>query len=106
MLMQPKALTDMDTVASTPSKAAWDDNIIPPPQSVAELQGVSARHSSTRLILTLTPLQDHFACTSVAVAMPSCGELACLFEQGPFDDPMPPYADDDRGFIRQHFATS
>ncbi len=97
MLTQPKALTDTDTAVSTPSEAAWDKKIILPPQPVAEPQGVSARHSSTRLIPTLTPLQYHFACTSMAVAMPSYAESARLFEQGPFDDPRPPYAEDDGG---------
>jgi len=96
MLTQPKALTDTATAASTPSEAAWDENIILPPQPVAGPQGVSARHSSTRLILTLT-LQYRFACTSMAVAMPSYTESARHFEQGPFDDPRPPYADDDGG---------
>jgi hypothetical protein len=97
MLTQPKALTDTATAASTPSEAAWDENIILPPQPVAGPQGVSVRHSSTRLILTLSPLQYHFACTSMAVAMPSYAESARLFEQGPFDDPRPPYADDGGG---------
>ena len=101
MLTQPKALTDTDTAVSTPSEAAWDKKIILPPQPVAEPQGVSAGHSSTRLILTLTPLQDPFACTSAAVVTPS---YAWRFGQGPIDDPMPPYADDDGGFKRQHFG--
>jgi hypothetical protein len=97
MLTQPKALTDTDTAASTPSEAVWDEKIILLPQPVAELRGVSARHSSTRLIPTLTPLQYHFACTSMAMAMPSYAESARLFEQGPFNDPRPPYANDDGG---------
>ena len=96
MLTQPKALTDTDTAASTPIEAAWNENILPP-QLVGEPQGVSARHSSTRLILTLTLLQYHFACTSMAAAMPFYAESVPLFEQGPFDDPRPPYADDDGG---------
>jgi hypothetical protein len=103
MLTQPKALTDTDTIASTPSEAAWDENIIPPPQPVAEPQGVSVGHSSTRLVLTLTPLQDPFACTSAAVATHSYTEPAWCFEQGPFDVLTPPYADDDGGIMRRPF---
>jgi hypothetical protein len=103
MLTQPKALTDTDTVASTPSEAPWDEVIIPPPQPVAEPQGVSARHSSTRLILTLTPLQDHFACTPAAVATHSYTASAWHFEQGSFDGLTPPYADDDGGIMRRPF---
>jgi hypothetical protein len=103
MLTQPKSLTDTDTTtASTLSKAAWDENIIPPPQPVAEPQGVSAGHSSTRLILTLTPLQDPFACTPAAVATHGYTESAWNFEQGQFNGLAPPYADDDGGIMRRH----
>jgi hypothetical protein len=103
MLTQPKALTDTDTVASTPGEAAWNENIILPPQPVAEPQGVSAGHSSTRLILTLTRLQDPFACSSAAVITPS---YAWCFEQGPIDDMTPPYPDDDGGIMRPYFDFS
>jgi len=106
MLTQPKALTDTDTMASTPSEATWDKNIILPPQPVAEPQGVRARHSSTRLILALTILQDPFACTSAAVATRSYAESARPFEQEPFDGLTPPYADDDGDIMRPHFDFS
>ena len=89
---------------STPSEAAWDENIIPPPQPPAGSQSVSASHSSTRLILTLTPLQDPFACISAAEAMPSHAQLAWLFEPGQFDDLAPPYAIGDGPMVAPNTA--
>jgi hypothetical protein len=104
MLTQPKALTDAETIASTPSDAAWDENVIWHSQPVAELQSVSTSHLSTRLVLTSTPLQGPFARTSAFVAVNSYDELAYIFDDIPIDGLMPPYSDDDGGIIRPHFC--
>jgi len=108
MLTQPKALTDAETIASTPSDAAWDENVIWHSQPVAELQSVSTSHSSTRFILTSTPLQDPFARTSALVAVTSYDELAYIFDDIPIpiDGLTPPHSDDDGGIIRPHFGAT
>ena len=106
MLTQPKALTDAETIASTPSDAAWDENVSSHPQPVAEPQSVSTSHSSTRLVLTSTPLKDPFARTSAFVPITSYDELAYIFDDIPIDGLTPPYSDDDGGIIRPHFGAT
>jgi len=90
VLTQPKALTDLDTIALPPSDAPWDEHIIPPIQSVVEPQSVSARLSGTEVLLTLAYLQDP-PC-STAAAAPTPAELAWLLGPGQFAD-LPPYLD-------------
>jgi len=95
VLTQAKALADTDTIASTPREATWDKNIIPPPQPVTEPQSVSMGHSSRRVILTWTPLQDSLLCDSAVAASLSQIKLAGLFKADQFACPALSNAVDD-----------
>jgi len=89
---KPKAATDGDSVpSSSPSVASWAENIPFPSEAMAEPYSVSASCSSTRGLLTLTPLQVPMPGGSTAPAVPPEPELSWFETPGQFNDTTTPY---------------